>query len=80
MAIMIRLNSAQTSVLSTPRLNPKGGIWRCKEPLTQAELDRGRKWSRNLNPNFCLGRDLNPEPLYGESCTLTTRPLHTRSC
>src|SRR6218665_288719 len=26
------------------------------------ELARGRRWSRNLEPNFSPGRDLNSEP------------------
>src|SRR6218665_2888092 len=30
--------------------------------LIIAELARGRRWSRNLEPNFCPGRDSNPEP------------------
>ena len=39
-----------------------------------AELARGRRWSINLEPNFCPGRDLNSEPHGWQSCTLTTGP------
>src|SRR6218665_681744 len=35
------------------------------------ELARGRRWSRNLEPDFCPGRDLNPEPHGWWSSTLT---------
>src|SRR6218665_3354567 len=45
--------------------------------LIIAELARSRRWSRNLKPNFCPGRDLNPEPHDWQTSTLTTRPLHT---
>ena len=41
--------------------------------LIIAELARGCRWNRNLEPNFCLGRDLNAEPLDWQSSTLTTR-------
>ena len=34
---------------------------------------RGRRLNRNLAPNFCPGRGLNPEPYDWQSSTLTTR-------
>src|SRR6218665_2531793 len=40
--------------------------------LIMAELARGRRWSRNLEPNFCPGRGLNPEPHGWQCSTLTT--------
>jgi len=40
--------------------------------LIIAELARGRRWNRNLEPNFWPGRDLNPEPHDWQSSTLTT--------
>ena len=49
--------------------------WQCAvSVLIIAELTRGRRWSRNLEPNFCPGRDLNPEPHGWRSSTLTTGP------
>ena len=42
--------------------------------LIVAELARGRRRSRNLNPNLCPGQDLNPIPLHREFSTLTTTP------
>src|SRR6218665_989969 len=45
--------------------------------LIIAELARGRRWNGNLEPNFCPGRGLNPEPHDWQSSTLTTRlPAH----
>src|SRR6218665_1552605 len=38
------------------------------------ELARGHRWNRNLEPNFCPGRYLNPEPLDWQLSMLTTRP------
>src|SRR6218665_1235476 len=46
--------------------------------LIIAELAWGRKWNRNLEPNFCPGRSLNPEPHNWQSSTLTTRLPRTR--
>ena len=40
----------------------------------------GRRWTRHLVPNFCPGRDLNPEPLDWLSSTLITRPPRTTNC
>ena len=42
--------------------------------IIHVELARERRWSRNLEPNFCPGRDLNPEPHGWRSSTLTTGP------
>src|SRR6218665_665237 len=41
--------------------------------LIIAELARGHRWNRNLEPNLCPGRGLNPEPHDWLSSTLTTR-------
>src|SRR6218665_3869125 len=40
--------------------------------LLIAELTKGRMWNRNLEPSFCLGQGLNPEPHDWQSSTLTT--------
>src|SRR6218665_3882076 len=54
--------------------------------LIIAELAIGgaglRRWNRDLEPNFCLGRGLIPEPHDWQSNTLTTRlprtPAHRK--
>ena len=52
--------------------------WQCiVSVLIIAELARGRRWSRNLEPNFCPGLDLIPEPLDWQSSTLLTKPPST---
>ena len=38
-----------------------------------SELARGRKWNRNLEPNFCPDRDLSTGPLDWQYSMLTTR-------
>src|SRR6218665_2647674 len=49
----------------------------CVSVLIIAELAIGgagrRRWNRNLEPNFCPGRGLIPEPHDWQSNTLTTR-------
>ena len=52
--------------------------WHCTvSVLIIAELARGRKWSRNLDPNFCPGRDLNHESF---DWHMNTWPKATLSC
>ena len=45
--------------------------------LIIAELAKGLNWSRNREPTFCPGQDLNPKPLFWQFSSLTTRPLRT---
>src|SRR6218665_271075 len=40
--------------------------------LIITELAKGCRWNRNLEPNSCFGRDLNPKPYDWQSSTLTT--------
>ena len=48
--------------------------WQCAvSVLVIAELARGRRWNRNLQPNFCPGLGLNLEPHDWQSSSLTTR-------
>lgn len=45
--------------------------------LFVAELARGYRWTWNLEPSSCPGKDFNSQPLDQQSATLTTTPPNT---
>ena len=47
----------------------------CSQCTYHSWVGYGRRWSRNLEPNFCSGRGLNPGPLDWQSSALITRPI-----
>ena len=73
---LIHLATAYEGGWPVTSLTVKFYHWQCVvSVLIVAELARERRWNRNLKPNFCLCRDLNPEPHDWQSSMLTTRPL-----
>src|SRR6218665_996941 len=48
---------------SSPLLSHLLTDWCMISVLITANMARGCRWSRNLKPNFCPGRDLKSEPL-----------------